>query len=512
MASSPIGAIRLQALPKIQCLKKFTARKNLGPRRLKSSAEIGVWIRPRSKTAQERVRSALRRTGQRFVGVARNGERRMVDPPPGDWIVSPGWFAAAAILLWATRLVPEYLTSLLLFSTAMIFHAAPPDIVFSGFQSDAFWLLLSGFVLGAAIGKVGIADRIGLSLSSLFGRSWFSMVSGVVAITYLLAFIMPSNTGRSTLLMPIVLALADRTGLGEGSRGRIGLALAVGLGTNDLSASILPASLPNLILSSTAAHGYGLTFAYSTYLLLHGPILGLFKGAIIAVYLTLAFPASPRMLPRAEAGTKFSADEWKLSAILLVTLVLWMTDSIHGIRAAWIGLISACICLLPRVGLLSSEDFVRDINIRTCIYLAGILALASIVTWSHLGEQIGNVIIPRLPLDAASPAKSFASILGLASLLNFVATANELPAVFTPLAKGLAQHSGIPLATVLMSQVLVYATPLLPYQAIPIVVATRIGRVPTRHAVLACAVIGAISYAFLAPLDYLWFGVLGWLP
>ena len=91
------------------------------------------------------------------------------------------------------------------------------------------------------------------------------MVSEVVAISYAPAFVMPSNRGRSTLLMPIILALADRTGLGEGSRGRIALAPAEGLGTNDLSASILP----NLIMTSAAKHAYGVKFASLTYLLLH---------------------------------------------------------------------------------------------------------------------------------------------------------------------------------------------------------------------------------------------------
>jgi hypothetical protein len=73
----------------------------------------------------------------------------MTNPSHCDWIISPGWFAAVTIVLWATRLLPEYLTSLLFLSTVMIFDAAPVNVVFSGFQSEAFWLLLSGFVLGA---------------------------------------------------------------------------------------------------------------------------------------------------------------------------------------------------------------------------------------------------------------------------------------------------------------------------------------------------------------------------
>jgi di/tricarboxylate transporter len=436
----------------------------------------------------------------------------MIDFPPGQWIVHPGWFAAGAIALWATDLLPVYLTSLFFFAAVMIFRAAPAGVVFSGFQSAAFWLVLSGFVLGAAIRKVGLADRIASSLSPLLSRSWLTMISGVVAITFALAFVMPSIAGRITLLMPIILALADRTGLEDGSLGKIGLALAVGLGTYDLSSSILPANVPNLILMSTAERAYGVHFNYTSYLLLHAPVLGIIKGIVIALLLAWMFPASPKKLSVEKSERKISHAEWRLILVLLITLGLWMTDSLHGIPPAWVGLGAACVCLLPRVGFLSGEDFSLGVDMRPCIYLAGILGLADVVAWSGLGNTIGNAIIPLLPLGPHSTAKSFASMVGLAGLLDFVVTANGLPTIFTPLAKGLASHSGLPLITVLMSQVPAYSAPILPYQAVPIVVAVAIAKVPMRYAVIACAVVGIISYAILAPLDYLWFRVLGWIP
>jgi di/tricarboxylate transporter len=435
----------------------------------------------------------------------------MTDISPLTWVIHPGWFAAVAILLWATNLLPEYLTALLFFAALTVFRSAPANVVFSGFESAAFWLVLSGFVLGTAIRKVGLADRIANSLSVFLTRSWFSMVLGVVGLTYALAFVMPSNMGRITLLMPIIMALADRTGLTEGSRGRIGLALAVGLGTYELSASILPANVPNLVMTGAAEQAYGIHFAYMPYLFLHAPILGIIKAAVITICLVWMFPASPRRIKSNVQAEKMTAAEWQLSVILLVTLGLWMTDSLHGIQPAWVGLAAACICLFPRIGFLTGEEFAVGVNVRTCIYLAGILGLAAVVAWSGLGDAIGNAIIPLLPLDPASPAKSFASMLGLASLLNFVVTANGLPAVFTPLAKSLADHSGLELTTVLMAQVIAYAAPLLPYQALPIVVAAGMAKVPMRHVVLACVTIGLLSYAVLAPLDYFWFRALGWI-
>ena len=83
--------------------------------------------------------------------------------------------------------------------------------------------------------------------------------------------------------------------------------------------------------------------------------------------------------------------------------------------------------------------------------------------------------------------------------------------MFTPLAASLAAHTGLSLPTVLMSQVFAYATPLLPYQAAPIVVAAGMARVPTSAAVRMCLVVGRSSFVVLALLYLLWFRLLGWI-
>lgn len=426
-------------------------------------------------------------------------------------LIVPTILTIVTVGLWASSRLPEYLTALIFFAAAMILHVAPAGTVFSGFASSAFWLVLSGFVLGVAIRKVGLADRIARGLIVQLAGSWPRMVGGVVLLTYALAFVMPSNMGRIALLMPIVMAIADRAGLVEGSRGRIGLALAVGFGTFQLSASILPANVPNLVMVGAAEAAFGIRFTYLSYLLLHAPVLGVLKGIALAACICLLFPASPVSPATSEDGKPFSADERRLGLLLLCTLLLWVTDSIHGIAPAWVGLAAACVCLLPRIGFLTGEEFATGVNIRTCVYVAGILGLAAVVTQSGLGESLGRMIVARLPFDPAHPAIGFGSLIGLTAGLNFVVTANGVPALFTPLAQALADGTGFALPTVLMAQVIGYATPLLPYQASPIVVAMGMSKAPARDGVVLCIVLAAITFVVLAPLNFWWFRFLGWV-
>jgi di/tricarboxylate transporter len=388
--------------------------------------------------------------------------------------------------LWASGWLPEYLTALIFFALAMVFGVAPAATVFVGFASSAFWLVLSGFVLGIAIRETGLAERAARALTARLSGSYPKLVAGVVLLTYALAFVMPSNMGRIAVLMPIVLAVADRAGLAEGSRGRIGLALAVGFGTFMLSVSILPANVPNLVLAGSIEATYGIRLTYLPYFLLQAPVLGVLKGVALVGCLCLLFYDRPRRAALTDMAGPLTADERRLALLLAATLLLWLSDSLHGISPAWIGLAAACVCLLPRIGFVSHEEFATQVNFRTCIYIAAILGMAAMVTRSGLGELVG-----------------------ISTLLNFVVTSNGVPALFTPLAGTLAAASGMKLMTVLMIQVIGFSTTILPYQAAPIVVALQLGGVPAGPAIRLSLLLAAITFAVLAPLDFLWFRALG---
>ncbi|EAA7634565.1 citrate transporter [Salmonella enterica] len=421
----------------------------------------------------------------------------------------PSLVVGITVLLWATSLLPEFITALLFFTVAMAAKIAPPDMIFGGFASSAFWLVFSGFVLGIAIRKTGLADRAARALSAKLTDSWLLMVSSVVLLSYALAFVMPSNMGRIALLMPIVAAMAKRAGIADGTRAWYGLALAVGFGTFQLSATILPANVPNLVMSGAAEGSYGIHLNYVPYLLLHTPILAWLKGAVLIALICWLFPGAPCTPREAEASAPMSRNEKRLAWMLTVVLTMWVTESWHCIGPAWTGLAAAVVTMLPRIGFISGDEFASGINIRACIYVAGILGLALTVTHTGIGNAVGETLLHVMPLDTQKPFTSFLALTGITTALNFIMTANGVPALYTTLAESFAAATGFPLLSVIMIQVLGYSTPILPYQASPIVVAMALGKVPAKAGMLLCLALAAVTYLVLLPLDYAWFRVLG---
>ncbi|WJD50411.1 MULTISPECIES: SLC13 family permease [unclassified Enterobacter] len=421
----------------------------------------------------------------------------------------PSLIVGVTIVLWATSLLPEFITALLFFAAAMVAKIAPPDVIFGGFASSAFWLVFSGFVLGVAIRKTGLADRAARALSARLTDSWPLMVGSVVLLSYALAFVMPSNMGRIALLMPIVAAMAARAGINDGTRAWYGLALAVGFGTFQLSATILPANVPNLVMSGAAEGSYGIHLNYLPYLLLHTPVLGILKGLVLIGLICWLFPGKPHAPRELAPAGPMSREEKRLAWLLAVVLIMWVSESWHGIGPAWTGLAAACVTLLPRVGFITGDEFASGVNMRTCIYVAGILGLAITVTQTGIGSAVGGALLHVMPLDPDNPFTSFLALTGITTALNFIMTANGVPALYTTLAQSFADATGFPLLSVIMIQVLGYSTPLLPYQASPIVVAMALGKVPARAGMLLCLALAVATYLVLLPLDYLWFSILG---
>ncbi len=359
-----------------------------------------------------------------------------------------GTIVATALLLvlcmglWATALLPEIVTALAFFGLAMLFKLAPAETIFSGFASQAFWLVLSGMIVGQGMTRTGLGARMARVLAQRLSGSYTLFIAGLVGLSFLLALVMPSNLGRIALMIPVTLALCDAFGLAAGRPGRDGAVLAVGVATPVLSAAILPANVPNLVMAGSAERLLGVHFSYLSYFLLHAPVLALVKGVMLVGLVVRLFPdrvsAATRDMP---ALPPLSGAERRLAAILVGTLALWMTDSLHGLPPAWVGLMAAVLCLLPKVGVMSADSF-GQVSLRTCFYIAALLGPRRPGERHRPRERLGHALLAVAPLEPGATAQNFAVLTGISTAITLLVTANGAPALYTALAPEMAQASG----------------------------------------------------------------------
>jgi di/tricarboxylate transporter len=412
--------------------------------------------------------------------------------------------------LWATALVPNYFASLLFFALVMVAGLYPATLVFSGFASTAVWLIVSGFVIGAAINATGLDARLARLIAPLLTPSYPRLVGGLMLTTMLLGFLMPSSVGRAVVMVPIGMALADRCGFAKGSNGRVGVAVILAIGCNMPSFAILPSNIPNMILAGAAETILGIHFTYADYLVLHYPVLGLVKAAITVALVLVLFPARIDA-PAGGMAAAAAADprQTRVIAVLLVTLGFWMTDGLHGISSAWVGLAAALLLMAPRFGVVTPPAFRQAMDFGLLLFVAGALALGAVVNASGLGARLGALLISVLPLAPGHDAGNFLSLTLLSFVTGLFTTVPSAPAVLTPMAGDLARLTGYDINAVLMTQVVGFSTVLLPYQVGPLVVAMQLSGERLQWLAKATVALALISLVVLVPLDFVWWKLIG---
>lgn len=445
------------------------------------------------------------------LGVAGGAVVCFLPPPDGaapDMMHIAG-VVIAAVTLWATSAVPEYFTSIIFFFLAMVLTHAGAPVVFSGFHSAAVWLIFGGLVLGASVQETGFGKRLAGALLRVFPRSYFGILSGICMVAAVLCLIIPSNTGRIVIMIPIFMALCDRVGFTPGSPGRAGVVLAAGAGSVYPSFAILPAAVPNLGWVGAVESIHGIKVTYGEYLIANFPVMGTVTLLCLPFILTRLFPDRITEAGAQIEQTEGSAAQTRLMMVLVAALGLWMTDFAHGISPAWVALGASVLCLMPRVGVVPTNIIVGKVSYAPWFFVAGVIGMGAVVAKAGLGNEISAFLFHVVPLTPGHDLANFFKIGAVGMAMGIVTTIPGEPAIMTTLAADIAKNTGWPLLTVLFTQPISWAMAPFVYQLPPLVLAANMGGVSMRRVGRLLLVMATLTWVVMMPLQYLWWQLLG---
>lgn len=430
--------------------------------------------------------------------------------------VQSTWLIAVALLCWVTGTLPGWWAGLLLMTMTVLFKIAPVSVSLAGMISSATWMVLAGIVLGEAIEQTGLGQRLAMMISPWLRGKFSSAIWGSMLLGIMMMFIMPSAMSRVLLLLPLLAAIADELGYSKGRPGRTGIIMAGVLGTYLPATAVLPANIPNNVLAGAVESLLGQGPQYGTYLLLHFPVLGILKIIMLGMILNVIYRDDPPSCEvhvrswRSEEDVSQRHQQQKLAILLLVTVVLWCTESIHGLGAAWVGMLAAMICLCPGTGLLSPRPL-KQLDFGPVFYVAGIVSMGTLAYHCGLATDVARAFLQWLPLSNNAPVTNFMALSGLSTAMGGLVTLPGVPAVLTPMTPTLANAAGWSEAATYMVQVVGFSTVWLPYQAPPLVMAIQSGHLSNREVIRMCLITAVLSVLILWPLDVLWWKCLGWL-
>lgn len=434
--------------------------------------------------------------------------------PPPDGVSAQMMHAGALVIftvgLWAVGSLPEHVVGLLFFMLAMALGVAPAQVVFSGFASATLWLVLGGLIMAEAVHRSGLAQRLAGTLFDRFAQSYAQLVIAVVLASVVLCFLIPATVSRVLLLLPIVMALAQRVGFERDSTGYNGLCLATIIATYQCGTAVLPANAPNMVLTGSAEALYGLQITYAEYLWVQFPVLGALKSVAIIGFVLWLFPAESRPVRGSGHHAPLTAEQRRMVAILAAALTLWATDFVHGIQSGWIALAAGIACLLPRVGVMPVAAF-NQVRLGPYFYVGATLGIGLVIQKTGLSEGLGRLVHGMIALEPGADFSNFIKLSVLATFTGLFSTNPAQPAVLAPLAETFAQGTGWPLKSALMAIAVGFTTFVLPYQVPPAMVGLEVGGLRVALMLRLVLPLAAFGLVVMLPLQYLWWRVIGYL-
>lgn len=325
-------------------------------------------------------------------------------------------FVVAAIF-WATEVIPLYATSLLVLGFEIFFLAhdgglagqlpnvsafpvSPTDpsepvrlsfsLFLSSFASDVIILFLGGFLISAAMVKTGLDRAIAAKLLKPVADRPVGLVFAVMAITAFFSMWM-SNTATAAMMLAIVSPFVR----GSPSRHRYstGLLLAVALGANLGGIGTPIGTPPNAVaLASLRRAGFAINFL--DWMLMAVPLAVLLL-VLASTLLVVLFPAEKDMkLPDLDVPTRIGVAGWMTLAVLVIAVVLWLTEGLHGINTAVVALTAAAALATLRI---LDRQNINSIDWDILLLMWGGLSLGTAMQATGLVAYLASVPVEYLP-------------------------------------------------------------------------------------------------------------------
>jgi di/tricarboxylate transporter len=432
----------------------------------------------------------------------------MVATDEADVLMRTSAISGLAIALFATRLLPEVVTALGCFLAFLMVDAAPNAVIFSGFTSGGFWLLFAGLIVGTAISVTGLGRQFALRIFQKTGDSYIKAALLLALSGLGLGLLVPATMPRIIILMPVALSLSNTMGYEIGSRGHVGLTVTGAIATLLPTYAILTANLPTIIHFGAFETLYDIKPSYARYFIEQAPANAV--RFIVLLVLMLPFAAARSDTKSVlDAPMPFTYTQRKLLILLGSAILFWALDTFHGISPAWVALLLATVLLIPGFGILDSNVMKTKIDISPAFFIAAVFAISAVAQHTGLGTVVADRLIPVLRLGDGSDLRDLYSVFGLSTVLSHLTTSPAAPAILAPLAGAIAAETGWSIETIAMAQVLGISTPLLPYQAPPLIIAMALAKIPMIALLRVCLLLAMAVAVIGVPITYFWWSYLG---
>lgn len=299
------------------------------------------------------------------------------------------------VVWWAMGVLQPGYTSVLMLVLWVVLDVAPPSTVFSLWTTPLVYLVVGGYLIATAVQESGLGRRISYMFILKFVNSFTSIVVSAYVLGALLSFLIPHPWPRSFLIMSVMAVLIKSTDMPKKDAAIIGL--AVFAGSAPTSMILLTGDSVLNMVGGTAGD---VTLTWLEWAK-HMAVPGIVASVLTCLLQLWLFKPSQKFDVNKDEirkeldslGSMTGVEKRTLFWVALAVL-LWATDSMHGVHPGWVAALMAIGLALPKVGDVLKPSSWSAVPVGTLFFLTAAQAIGKVGDVTGMNEWVASVVLP----------------------------------------------------------------------------------------------------------------------
>lgn len=428
---------------------------------------------------------------------------------------------AYGLLLWAMEPIPLGMTSVLTLVLLLFLNGTTIDTALSGFASSAVFLIIAGMMIAKAVNATSLMERVTYAILAKWGKSPKGIFAGMFLLMQVQAFFIPATAVRAQLITPVVLSILRVVGAGRESNFSKLMLIGTAFAGNISGTAILTAAIGNILTIEILQSYLGTSLSYLDWFIYALPIWLLL---IITIPIIVWFCYPPEdysfsdlqkeMKEKQTALGKFSSKEIKCLLILTLTVILWMTQALHGYHPTIPALLAVVLLAFPRIGVVKWNKII-DVNFDMVLLIGSTLSLGFVLIETGAIDLLAGLFTADIVQQAFSNPWLALCLVVILSQIYHLGVTNVSTAVVTlmPVLIGLSLQVGIdPVIIAFASSVTMLFGYILVVETMPNVVIHGTGLIKQRDFYLPGIVATVVTTIITLLIAFTWWRWLGFWP
>ena len=305
-------------------------------------------------------------------------------------------FSLMTVIFWAFGIAqPGYVSGLYLLLLA-VFKVAPTTLIFSTWTTSMMYLIIGAYLIAVAVKESGLGERIAYKFIVKYVSSFKSIIVSIFALTFILALLIPHPWPRAFLIMSVMAVVVKSADIPREDAVKIGFTVF----TASIPVSMIfltgDASINPLAAASCDPEPVGWLKWFE--------VMGLpmiVTSIITMVMILFMFKPTKEVnvnkteiLEKLEAMGPMSGKELRTAVWVTLAIILWMTDTLHGIDIGWVTLFIAMGMAMPKIGGILTPQSWSGVPVQTLIFLTAAVAIGRVGGATGMNTWIAQTVLP----------------------------------------------------------------------------------------------------------------------